>query len=51
VIFLDPVNQLLPPSHRPEFDPASFGKGANGKDIKSEWKRYQKGKMGNTISE
>jgi hypothetical protein len=36
VIFLDPVNQRPPPSHRPEFDPASFGKGANGKDIKRE---------------
>jgi hypothetical protein len=31
VIFLDTVNQLPPPWHRPEFDPASFLKGANGK--------------------
>jgi hypothetical protein len=47
MIFLDPVNELPPPSHRPEFDPASFRKGANGKDIKSErWvKASQKSKM------
>jgi hypothetical protein len=43
VIFLDPVNQLPPPSHRPEFDPASFRKGGNGKYIK-------KRKMSKTIS-
>jgi hypothetical protein len=36
VIFLDPVNQLLPPSHRSEFDSASSRKGANGNDIKTE---------------
>jgi hypothetical protein len=47
MIYLDPVNQLPPPSHRPEFDSASFRKGANGKDIKRERraKSSQKGKM------
>jgi hypothetical protein len=34
MIFLEPVNQLLPPSHRPEFDPTSSGKGVNGKELK-----------------
>jgi hypothetical protein len=40
MIFLDPVNQLPPPSHRPVFNGAYFRKGANGKDIKS--KRWAK---------
>jgi hypothetical protein len=31
MILLDPVNQLPPPSHRPEFEYSSPGKGANGK--------------------
>jgi hypothetical protein len=44
MIFLDPVNQRPPPSHRPEFDPASSRKGANDTHINRErWaKRPQK---------
>jgi hypothetical protein len=44
MIFLDPGNQLPPPSHRPKFDYASSRKGANGKNIK-------KRKIGKTISD
>jgi hypothetical protein len=44
MVFLDPVNRRPLPSLRLEFDPASFGKGANGRYIK-------KRKMGKTISE
>jgi hypothetical protein len=43
-IFLDPVNEMPPPAHRLEFEPACFGKGVNGRYIKKQ-------KMGKAISE